>query len=208
MKKNRLLVVALIIAFSTIGTTGYAQLRIGLRGEVGVNKVSFNEDVFKVENLNSFKLGPTVEMMLPAMGFGLEVSALYNNNKMNVTYLKDGGAGEEVSITNHYVDIPLNAKVKFGLIAPIKIYVAAGPYARIHVAGDDIKFSGVTDDIKAKAFEAGVNVGLGAELLKRLAVGVNYGIELTDNYSIDKPKWGDAFNKKKGTWSIQLSVYL
>ena len=208
MKKNRLLALALIVAFSTIATTGYAQLRYGLRGEVGLNKATFTDDVFKVENLNSFKLGPTVEVMLPAMNFGVEASLLYNNNKMNAIYLNDVGAGNEVSITNHYIDIPVNAKMKFGLIDIVKIYAAAGPYARIHISGDDINFGGVKEDIEAKAFEAGVNMGLGVELFQRLAVGANYGLELTDNYSINKPKWGDAFNKKKGTWSIQLSVYL
>ena len=43
-------------------------------------------------------------------------------------------------------------------------------YARFHVGGDDIKFGDITDDIKAKSFEAGVNLGLGVELFKRLAV--------------------------------------
>ena len=208
MKKNRLFILAIIVAMSTIATTSHAQLRYGLRGEVGLNKATFSEDVFEVENLNSFKLGPTVEFMLPVMNFGVEASLLYNNNRMNVAYLKEGSAPDEISVTNHYIDIPVNAKMKFGLILPVKVYVAAGPYARIHVAGDDVKFTGITDDIKAQAFEAGINLGLGAELFKRLAVGVNYGIELTDNYSINKPNWGDAFNKKKSTWSIQATVYL
>ena len=208
MKRNRLLVVALILAFSTIGTTGYAQLRLGLRGEVGVNNASFSTEAIQVENLNSFKLGPTVEMMLP-MGFGVEASALYNNNKMTVKNLESGSAyGGGVDITNHYIDIPVNLKAKFGLIAPLKIYAAAGPYARIHVAGDDIKFSDVSEDVKAKAFEAGINLGLGVELFKRLAVGVNYGIPLTDNYSVSKPVWSDALNNKDGVWSVQVSLYL
>ena len=204
MKKNRLLVVALIVAFSTVTTSGYAQLRFGLRGEVGVNKASFSKDLIAVENLNSFKLGPTVELMFPVMPFGVEASVLYNNDRMKVT----DGSKPTFEVTNHYIDIPVNAKYKFGLIAPVKIYAAAGPYARIHVSGDDAKFSGVVDDVKAKAFEAGINLGLGVELLKRLAVGVNYGIELTDNYSVSKPVWSDALNNKKSTWSIQLSVYL
>ena len=203
MKKNNLLVIALIVAFSTITTTGYAQIRLGLRGEVGLNKASFSKDAIEVDNLNTFKLGPTVEVMLPAMNFGFEASVLYNNNKMDIS---DNGTITEV--TNHYIDIPVNLKYKIGLIAPLKIYAAAGPYARIHISGDDIKVKDVTEDIKAKAFEAGLNLGLGVEVFKRLAIGVNYGIQLTDNYSVNQPKWSDALNNKDGIWSIQATVYL
>ena len=206
MKKNRLLVIALIIAFSTIATTGYSQVRFGLRGEVGLNKATFSKEAIEVENLNTFKIGPTVEIMFPVMDFGVEASILYNNNKMDVAYLEDSST--PIKVTNHYIDIPVNLKYKFGLISPVKIYAAAGPYAKIHVGGDDIKFSDVTDDIKAKTFEAGVNLGLGVELFKRLAVGVNYGIQLTDDYSTNQPKWSDALNNKDGLWSIQATVYL
>ncbi len=206
MKKNRLLVIALIVAFSTIATTGYSQVRFGLRGEVGLNKATFSKEAIEVENLNTFKIGPTVEIMFPVMDFGVEASILYNNNKMDVAYLEDSST--PIEVTNHYIDIPVNLKYKYGLISPLKIYAAAGPYAKIHVGGDDIKFADVTDDIKAKTFEAGVNLGLGVELFKRLAVGVNYGIQLTDNYSVNEPKWKDAFNNKDGLWSIQATVYL
>ncbi|NLZ95862.1 MAG: PorT family protein [Bacteroidales bacterium] len=205
MKKNRLLAVALIVAFSTIATTGYSQLKFGLRGEVGLNKASFSEEALEVKNLNSFKLGPTVEVMLPAMNFGIEASLLYNNNKMEIR--EDGSVWQKVEETNHYIDIPVNLKYKFGLILPVKIYAAAGPYGRIHVGGGD-DFKKISDDIKSKSFEAGINLGLGVELFKRLAVGVNYGIPLTDNYSADTPKWSDAFNNKDGLWSIQATVYL
>ncbi len=207
MKKNRFLMLAIIVAFSTITTTSYSQIRLGLRGEVGLNKASFSnpKEAIDVENLNSFKLGPTVEVMLPAMNFGVEASVLYNNDRMNVNY---DNSNTPVEITNHYVDIPVNLKYKFGMILPVKIYAAAGPYARIHVAGDDIKFNDVIEDAKAKAFEAGINLGLGVEVFSRLAVGVNYGMQLTDNYSTDKPTWNDALNNKKNTWSIQATVYL
>lgn len=210
MKNNRLLVVALIVALSTIATSSYAQIRFGLRGEVGLNKATFSEKALEVENLNSFKLGPTAEIMLPLMNFGVEAALLYHNDKMNVFYLKEGdGSGDQkIDVTNHYIDIPLNAKMKFGLILPLKIYATAGPYARIHVGGGNIKFREVTDNFKAKAFEAGINLGLGLEIFSRLAVGANYGIELTDNYSVDKPKWGNALNKSNGTWSVQATVYL
>ena len=82
MKKNRFLFLAIILAFSTITTTSYGQIRLGIRGEVGLNKASFSKDAIEVENLNSFKLGPTVEVMLPAINFGVEASVLYNNDRM------------------------------------------------------------------------------------------------------------------------------
>ena len=206
MKKNRLLIVALIVAFSTISTTGYGQIRLGLRGEVGLNKASFSKDAIKVENLNSFKIGPTAEIMLPVIDFGVEASLLYNNNRMNVE--DDGSVWQKVEVTNHYLDIPVNLKYKYGLILPVKLYVAAGPYARIHLSGDDKKLSDISDDLKAKSFEAGINLGLGVEVFKRLAIGVNYGMQLTDNYSVNKPEWKDALNNKDGFWSIQATVYL
>lgn len=207
MKKNRLLVITIIVAFSTIATKGYSQVRFGLRGEVGLNKVSFSEPgILDGENLNSFKLGPTVEVMLPVIDFGVEGAILYSNSKMDVDYLK--GSSTPIEVTNHYIDVPVNLKYKFGLISPLKIYAAAGPYARIHVGGDDVEFEDVTDDVKAKSFAAGINLGLGLELFKRLAVGVNYEIPLTDNYSVNKPEWKDAFNNNDGFWSIQASVYL
>lgn len=209
MKKNRFLVITLIVALSTMASTGYAQLRFGLRGEVGLNKATFSKDALDVENLNTFKIGPTLEFMFP-MDFGVEASLLYNNSKMDVEYLSEteGRVRQDIEATNHYLDIPINIKYKYGLMLPIKIYAAAGPYARIHIAGDDIKFSDVTEDIKAKSFEAGINLGLGLELFRKLAVGVNYGIPLTDNYSVSKPEWKDAFNNKDGLWSIQATVYL
>lgn len=209
MKKNRLLVLAFIVALSTIATSSYAQLRVGLRGEVGLNNPSFSEKVFEVDNLNSFKVGPTVELMFPGAGlnFGIEGSVLYNNNKMDVTYVKAGSTNEKIEVTNHYIDIPVNLKAKFGLIDLLKVYAAAGPYARVHVAGDNLKFASVQDEIKAKTFEAGVNLGVGVEVFSKLAVGVNYGIKLTDDYSIDQPEWGNALNDKKGLWSLAATFY-
>lgn len=204
MKKKNLLVLVLIVAFSTIATTGYSQIRFGLRGEVGLNNPTLIDNKLEVDYLNTFRLGPTLEIMLPGLNLGVEASLLYNNNRMDVRNIDNNTT---VDITNHYIDIPLNLKYKFGIIAPIKVYVAGGPYAKINVGGDD-DFDKITEDIKTKSFEAGVNLGIGAELFSKFAVGVNYGISLTDNYSINKPEWGDALNDKKGTWSVGIAFYL
>ena len=78
---------AIIVAFSTITTTSYSQIRLGLRGGSWFKQSIFLKDAIEVENLNSFKLGPTVEVILPAMNFGVEASVLYNNDRMDVAHV-------------------------------------------------------------------------------------------------------------------------
>lgn len=205
MKTNKLFLSCLVL-FLMIGATASAQLRFGLRGEVGLNKPSFSEEAIKVENLNAFRIGPTAEFSIPLVGLAIEGSLLYENSKINVF----DEASSKQKITNHYLDIPVNLKYKMGFILPVKAYLAAGPYGRFHLAGDDVKIGDFTKDIKAKNFEMGINLGVGAEVFSRLAVGINYGFILTDNYGTDNPQLKDAlnaFNGKKGTWSLTASVY-
>ena len=68
MKLNKSWIICLFVLLLTGGTAS-AQLRFGIRGEVGVNKPSFTKDLFSVENMNDFKVGPTVELLLPVADF-------------------------------------------------------------------------------------------------------------------------------------------
>jgi hypothetical protein len=197
-----------LILLLMIATATNAQVRFGLRGEVGLNKPSFTKDIVEVENLTGFKLGPTAEFQLPLINLGIEGSLLYSNDKMNVTGISEGGVQSTVQkVSNHYLEIPVNLKYRFGSILPVKVFVAGGPYARFLLSGDDVKISDATENIKAKNFEAGINLGAGVEIFSRLAVGVQYGFILTDNYGTDKPEWKDALNGKDGTWALTATVY-
>lgn len=206
--KKFLVISSLSIAMLMAGITVNAQVRFGIRGEVGINKPSFNADVVKVENLNSYKVGPTVEFMFPADTWGIEAAVLYNNNRMNVN--REKSLVQEVE--NHYIDIPVNLKYKFGLFLPVKVYLAAGPYIQVLVDSEVITdssdfFDGFTDNLSSKNFEAGLNGGFGLEILRKIAVGAVYNVNLTDNYSVKKPEWNDAFNKKKGEWALTATFY-
>ena len=94
-------------------------------------------------------------------------------------------------------------KWKFGLPI-IKGYLAAGPYVGFRVGGDklwDIPGS-VGDQLKAKSFNAGLNLGAGVELIKHLQVGFNYALGLTDDYSASKLE----LNGKNRGWSITAAI--
>ena len=63
----------------------------------------------------------------------------------------------------------------------------------------------VADQVKAKNFSAGLNFGAGVELISHLQVGFNYGLGLTDNYSIEKVNLSDGAGKNRG-WSITAAI--
>ncbi|MFA7493053.1 MAG: outer membrane beta-barrel protein [Proteiniphilum sp.] len=198
----------LIVLLSMLSLPAFSQVKIGVKADVGLNNPAFNKDALKVENLTSYSIGPSVEIMFPfaVADFGIETALLYSDNRMTVSQI-EGGAWKDNDVSNRYLNLPINAKVKFGLGGlPLKLFAAAGPYAGYLISGDKINFSDIGDDIKAKEFQAGANVGVGIELLKMIQVGINYKAQFTDNYSLDEPNWKDL-NAKTETWSITGTIY-
>lgn len=201
----------LIVLLSMLGMPAFSQVKFGVKADVGLNNPSFDSDALKVENLTSYSIGPSIEAMflpLAVADLGIEASLLYNDNHMTVSQLSGDMIAEE-DVSNRYLMLPVNAKLKFGGggILPLRWYAVAGPYAGYLISGDKINFQDIGGDIKAKSFQAGANVGIGLELLKMVQVGLNYSVKLTDNYSLDQPNWRDPLNGKSHTWSITGAIY-
>jgi len=186
-----------------------AQIKFGVKADVGLNNPSFDSDALKVENMTSYSIGPSIEAMFPfaIVNFGIEASLLYNDNRMTVSNLS-GDGNDTKEVYNRYLNLPLNAKVKFGLGAlPLRLFATAGPYAGYLISGDEIDFQNIGEDIKAKEFQAGANIGFGVEVLHMIQLGLNYSVQLTDNYSLEQPNWRDPLNGKTETWSITGAIY-
>ncbi len=199
----------ILLLFVLLSTPTFSQIKFGVKADVGLNNPSFNTSALKVDNMTSYSVGPSVEAIfpLPAINLGVEFSLLYNDNRMSVANLT-GNNGEKIDVSNRCLNLPVNVKAKLGLGAlPFKFYGAAGPYIGYLISGDEIDFQGIADDIKAKSFQAGANIGAGLEILSMIQVGVNYSVKLTDNYSANTPDWKDPLNGKSSTWSITAAVY-
>ena len=206
--KSRKLWMTGLLAILMMGGTVSAQVRFGIRGEVGINQPSFTRDLYSVENMNDFMVGPTLEFMLPVVDFGIEGSVLYSNEKMNVKTVSEQGIKTIVEdISSHSIDVPVNLKYKIGLISPVKVFLAAGPYANFRLAGDDFEYEAFMDKVEAKKFQAGINLGAGLELINRVAVGFNYRMKLTDDYAVNEPALEDIFNQKDGIWSVTATLF-
>lgn len=176
-----------------------AQTKFGLKGGLNVTSVHLNSDILKADNVTGFQIGPMMETMIPVLGLGFDAAILYAQKGMDLK----SGTGVTDQVKTSYLNVPVNLKWKFGL--PLaKLYVAAGPYFDFRIGGD--KFwevpGSVVDQVKAKTFSTGLNLGAGAELFSHLQVGFNYGWGLTDNYHAER---SDISAKNRG-WSITAAI--
>ena len=200
----------ILLVFSLSSTALFSQVKFGVKAEVGLNNPTFSTSALEVDNMTSYSIGPSIEALFPfaVVDFGLEASLLYNDNRMTVANLTGEGSSGERDVSNRYLLLPLNAKVKLGLGSlPLKVFATAGPYAGYLIAGDEVDLEEIGNDIKAKSFQAGANIGAGVEILNMIQVGVNYRVQLTDNYALDQPNWGDPLNGKTDSWNITAAIY-
>jgi len=212
MKTNSMIKTGVaVFLLAMLSVPAFSQIRFGVKADVGLNNPSFNSDALKVENMTSYSIGPSIEAMILPLGvadLGIEASLLYNDTRMTVARLSGEGTEADSEIANRYLMLPVNAKLKFGMgMLPLRLYAAAGPYAGYLIQGDELDFDQAASDIKAKEFQAGANIGVGFELLRMIQVGVNYRVQLTDNYAADEPNWRDPLNGKSESWSITGSIY-
>ena len=209
MKTKRMISsVVILILVSVLGTPAISQVKIGVKGSVGLNNPDFNtlDETFSVENMTSYSIGPSIEAMFLPLGaadFGIEAALLYNDNRMKVS---EDNIDNEVS--NRYLNLPVNAKIKFGIgMLPLRFFGTAGPWARYLIDGEAFNTDDISEDIKAKEFQAGANLGFGIELLNMIQVGLNYSVKLTDNYATDIPNWSEPLNGKSESWTITGTIY-
>ena len=155
----------------------FSQLRFGVRADVGLNNptstFTFVEETAAqaIQSSTAFSVGGTMEVMNPLTNFGIEFSLLYNNYRMSIS----GRGVIDRDYTNHYLLLPINVKKKFGLdILPAQLFATAGPYVGFLLSGDNT--------MTRKFAQAGIGLGFGVEVLRRLQVGVQYRFQLTDNY--------------------------
>ena len=195
MKKVTGLVLVILMVF--IAVPAKSQLKFGVKGGLNISSVHMNSDILKADNVTGFQIGPMIETTIPLIGIGLDAAILYSQKGVD---MKTEGTVTSTSMKTDYLDIPVNLKWKFG-IPLVKAYLSAGPYVGFRVRGDKI-WNVLGEQIKAKNFSAGLNFGVGAELISHLQVGINYGLGLTDNYSSDK---FDMKAKNRG-WSITAAV--
>lgn len=173
-----------------IAAPAQAQLiKFGLKGGMNFSKLdthvkSWNE---AMDNSTGFFIGPMAEVTIPIVGLGVDGALLYSQR----------GKG---NVKQQGLEIPVNLKYTIGLGSLFGFYLAAGPDFFFNFK--DIEDTG----IEAKKSQIAVNVGAGLKLLRKLQVGVNYQIPLSNSYHYDyRPVDGDEGSLKTKTWQVSLA---
>lgn len=147
------------------------------------------------------------------------------------TFFNGGNDYVKAKFNPLYVEVPLNVVVNIPLAASTKLFLNAGPYAAIGVAGKskiDTKFGALTtnsesnikfskddpftseqDDAaynKLKRFDFGLNFGAGLDL-NNIILKASYGLGLTKINSTESNNNADDKNKYR-TLSISVGIPL
>ncbi len=204
MKKNRETLAKCLVTVCLaliVSVQANAQLRFGVKGGYDVSSNDINKNIMNADNRLGFQAGVTMELMIPVVGLGGELSALYGHQQYDV---KSGDSGYDLSDYD-YLRVPLNLKKKFSLIGLLGVFVQAGPYIEFKINGGD--FKDIDNIYKSKSFGTGINAGAGIELLNHLELGMYYRKALTDNYGDDTPDFDDIWKKKPDSWSVDLTYF-
>ena len=193
-----------LVFVSLVAFSAQAQLKYGVRGGVNLSSLSGDGDE-ALKNMTGFYIGPSVEVSF--LGMAVEGSVLYSQKGIKAEETIEGQtvkADEKIG----YIEVPVNLRYKFGLPVVSRLvtpFIEAGPYVAFKVSGD--KRIGESNDVseqwKTKTFGAGLNFGIGVELLSKLQVKGNYSLGLTDNYKAGVGNW----SLKDRTWQIGLGYY-
>ena len=167
-----------------------AQIHFGVKGGLNLSKASFSNvsENFKKDNFTGFFIGPMAEFNIPVVGLGVDASLLFAQRGIKIS---DGG--EEATVKQNGLDIPVNLKYNIGLGSLLGLYVAAGP---------DFYFDfEKTSKVDKKKAEVGINVGAGVKLLNHLQVGANYNIPLGKTASFEDVEG----SYKTKTWQVSVA---
>ena len=197
--KKFLTVVVLFAALMT-AVPAKAEVKFGLKGGLNLTSMRLDESVINKSNQAGFFIGPTLKFTLPIVGLGFDASALYDQRKGSI-----GANGNETSIKEQSIQIPINVRYAIGLGSTASIYFFAGPQFGFNVGDKDIKTD--VGNWTFKGSNVSANVGLGLMLLKHLQISANYNFGLGKTGELDILNTDSKENGKMNAWQIAVAYY-
>jgi hypothetical protein len=170
---RKILSTILFTAVLLVVTPVKAQLKLGVKGGLNITEMSFSAGTLDKSNRTGFFIGPTVKFSIPIVGLGIDVAALYDQRDSKI---------EDNSVSEKYVNIPINLRYNIGLGDLASVFFAAGPQFGFNIGSKTFDISSLAnaqttaDQYKMKDSQFSINVGAGVALINHLEVGATYNI--------------------------------
>ncbi|MBD5335953.1 MAG: PorT family protein [Bacteroides sp.] len=199
MKK---LFITLALIFCAV--TSQATFRWGPTVGMNVTHFSWKQKLIPTNDAVGFNAGLMGEVMIPGIGFGIDFAVKYAMVGADAVFGKklvwssDGWGKENVRL--HTIQVPLNLRFKWTRLNGVEDIVApfayAGPLFQFQCSSTQ---KGLFD---IPAGSVGVQVGIGAEFLKRIQLSAGYHFGLT--YALKTVKL-ENISAKTSNWQINLA---
>ena len=204
-------VLTLIVMAVAFAMPSQAQVSFGIQGGLNLTNISdFSLDAAGVENAiqskAGFFVGPTIKFTLPIVGLGIDAAALYDQREAKTN-------GE--TLKSQSIQVPINVRYGIGLGSMAEIFAFAGPQFGFNI-GDKDKTWGDVKNTAAKwtlkSSNVSANVGIGATILSKLQLKVNYNIALGKTGEVDIKEGADAAWKtitgaKANAWQVSAAYF-
>lgn len=199
MKK---ILITLLLAVAALPAA--AQYRWGPVAGAEISGYHFKNHLFDTSNSPGFSLGVMGEIMFPGIGFGMDISLLYNmhGGKLDLgqkeVWASEGYGNQQCWI--HALRIPVNLKFRYsnlnGLERIIAPFAYAGPYFSITVGHNKVPA------LQYPAGCFGLQCGLGAEILEKIQVSGGYAWGMS--YELQTVKLSNISGRSSG-WQVKVA---
>ena len=190
-----------------------AQIKLGVKGGLNVSNLKLDDDMWTADNKVGFFIGPMVKVTVPVTGLSFDVAALYDQKEAKVKVADDvvGGTYNSTTVTQKFIDIPVNVRYGFGLSSLANIFLFAGPQWGINVGNKNFKWD-ESSSYSLKKANFSVNVGAGVTFFSHLQASVNYNIECNKSGKMDKGSVDSNGNPvvvkgRNNTWQLALGYW-
>ena len=198
---------SLVVLFSALTMAVQAQgVKFGIKGGLDVLNMKFDESVINTENKAGWFIGPSVKVALPIVGLGVDISAFYDQKKLEIN-------NETINetITQKNILVPVNARFNLGLGSKASLYLAAGPQVSFNVGDDGFKWTkdNVENTFQLKKSAFSINLGAGVTVMDHLEIGFAYNIGLgkTADASVKTAFKDIKDDTAPKSWQISAAYY-
>ncbi|MDE5773790.1 MAG: PorT family protein [Muribaculaceae bacterium] len=199
MKKLFFCLIAVLTALSAS-----AEFRWGPTAGLNINNYYWKQPLLKSDYRCGVNAGILGELMIPGIGFGVDMGLMYNMHSGSVdlgshpVWSNDGYT--DTDITLHTVQIPVHLRFKWTRMNGVEQYIA--PFAYVGPAFCFTAAQSKCAAIEHPAGNVGLQFGLGAEIIEHIQFSVCY--QWGVSYELRTVKL-DNLSARGSSWNINIA---